>query len=159
MFFDVTLSLSSFSLVSILRTRSFTQGNWTYSAGVGADPREDRYFHPIKQGTRYDKNGDYMRYWLKEISSDVPAHALINPWKHGIHVKDDVTTTSGISAEEDSKRVRDRVSCYPSRPIVNMMGFEWKPKNLKKNDVEKHGSKKKRRNNRRNGKKSRVQHF
>lgn len=100
-----------------------------------------------------------MRYWLKEISSDVPAHALINPWKHGIHVKDDGTTTSGISAEEDSKRVRDRVSCYPSRPIVNMMGFEWKPKNLKKNDVEKHGSKKKRRNNRRNGKKSRVQHF
>ena len=24
-------------------------GNWTYVAGVGADPREDRYFYVVKQ--------------------------------------------------------------------------------------------------------------
>ena len=92
---------------------------------MGADPREDRYFHPVKQGTRYDKNGDYIRHWLKEISNDVPAHALMNPWKHGI-----VLSSGGTTTEEDSKRVS---SSYPSRPIVNMMGFEWKPKSSKKN--------------------------
>ena len=140
-FHSLFISLGTFTCIFFIQ-----QGNWTYSAGVGADPREDRYFHPVKQGTRYDKNGDYIRHWLKEISKDVPAHALMNPWKHGI-----VLSSGGT--EEDSKRVS---SSYPSRPIVNMMGFEWKPKSSKKN-VERPDSKKKRRNRKKN--KSRVQHF
>ena len=32
-------------------------GNWTYVAGVGADPRQDRYFLMPKQSKQYDKEG------------------------------------------------------------------------------------------------------
>lgn len=31
-------------------------GNWLYVAGVGTDPREDRYFNVIKQATMYGKS-------------------------------------------------------------------------------------------------------
>jgi deoxyribodipyrimidine photo-lyase len=41
-------------------------GNWNYIAGVGSDPREDRYFNTQTQAKRYDPNGDYVRHWLKE---------------------------------------------------------------------------------------------
>jgi deoxyribodipyrimidine photo-lyase len=40
--------------------------NWNYVAGVGNDPREDRYFNPVTQAKRYDPNGEYVRHWLTE---------------------------------------------------------------------------------------------
>ncbi len=43
-------------------------GNWNYVAGVGNDPREDRYFNILKQAKSYDPNGDYARTWLPELS-------------------------------------------------------------------------------------------
>lgn len=43
-------------------------GNWNYVAGVGSDPREDRYFNMETQAKRYDPNGDYVRHWLPEAS-------------------------------------------------------------------------------------------
>ncbi len=46
-------------------------GNWNYIAGVGADPREDRYFNIISQAKRYDPKGKYVKYWIPEIK-DVP---------------------------------------------------------------------------------------
>jgi deoxyribodipyrimidine photo-lyase len=39
-------------------------GNWNYAAGVGNDPRDDRYFNIPKQAKTYDPNGDYVRTWL-----------------------------------------------------------------------------------------------
>ncbi len=39
-------------------------GNWSYAAGVGNDPREDRYFNIAKQASNYDPKGDYVRHWL-----------------------------------------------------------------------------------------------
>jgi deoxyribodipyrimidine photo-lyase len=39
-------------------------GNWNYVAGVGNDPREDRYFNIAKQANTYDPKGDYVRQWL-----------------------------------------------------------------------------------------------
>lgn len=42
-------------------------GNWTYSAGVGADPREDRYFNVYKQASRYDKDCQYILNWIPEL--------------------------------------------------------------------------------------------
>lgn len=39
-------------------------GNWQYIAGVGNDPRPDRYFHPDKQAERYDPDGAYRKLWL-----------------------------------------------------------------------------------------------
>ncbi|KAJ8452088.1 hypothetical protein Cgig2_016669 [Carnegiea gigantea] len=42
-------------------------GNWTYGAGVGNDPREDRYFSIPKQAQVYDPDGEYVAYWLPEL--------------------------------------------------------------------------------------------
>ncbi|XP_074286827.1 cryptochrome DASH, chloroplastic/mitochondrial [Silene latifolia] len=42
-------------------------GNWTYGAGVGNDPREDRYFSIPKQAKVYDPEGEYVTYWLPEL--------------------------------------------------------------------------------------------
>ncbi len=43
-------------------------GNWNYVAGVGNDPRENRYFNIMSQATRYDPRGDYVRHWIPELS-------------------------------------------------------------------------------------------
>lgn len=39
-------------------------GNWAYLAGVGNDPRENRYFNIEKQAQDYDKNKAYRNLWL-----------------------------------------------------------------------------------------------
>ena len=55
-------------------------GNWTYVAGVGADPREDRYFLIPKQAKDYDPQGKYIRHWLPELSS-AATEGLLDPSK------------------------------------------------------------------------------
>jgi deoxyribodipyrimidine photo-lyase len=44
-------------------------GNWNYVAGVGSDPREDRYFNILTQAKNYDPAGEYVRLWLPEFKS------------------------------------------------------------------------------------------
>ena len=39
-------------------------GNWAYLAGVGNDPRGNRYFNIEKQANDYDKNKAYRNLWL-----------------------------------------------------------------------------------------------
>lgn len=55
-------------------------GNWNYVAGVGNDPRGNRYFNPYIQATRYDENGEYVRYWLPELAG-VPADRIQTVWQ------------------------------------------------------------------------------
>ena len=43
-------------------------GNWNYIAGVGNDPRENRYFNILKQAKRYDLKGDYVKIWCPELA-------------------------------------------------------------------------------------------
>eukprot|EP00163_Fabomonas_tropica_P027513 TRINITY_DN530_c4_g2_i1.p1 TRINITY_DN530_c4_g2~~TRINITY_DN530_c4_g2_i1.p1 ORF type:complete len:358 (-),score=60.76 TRINITY_DN530_c4_g2_i1:88-1089(-) len=50
-------------------------GNWTYAAGVGSDPREDRYFSIPRQTERYDPNHDYIRHWLAQPMPPMPCFA------------------------------------------------------------------------------------
>jgi len=50
-------------------------GNWNYVAGVGNDPREDRYFNIYSQATRYDEDGKYVKHWLPELAG-VPTPAV-----------------------------------------------------------------------------------
>lgn len=38
--------------------------NWQYVAGVGNDPRADRYFNIESQVRKYDSRGEYQQYWL-----------------------------------------------------------------------------------------------
>ncbi len=40
-------------------------GNWAYLAGVGNDPRGNRYFNIEKQASDYDKNKVYRNLWLE----------------------------------------------------------------------------------------------
>eukprot|EP00808_Paulinella_micropora_P003767 g65000.t1 len=42
-------------------------GNWMYGAGVGTDPREDRYFNLAKQAYVYDEFGEHAKLWIKEL--------------------------------------------------------------------------------------------
>jgi deoxyribodipyrimidine photo-lyase len=39
-------------------------GNWAYLAGVGNDPRGNRYFNIEKQANDYDKNKSFRNLWL-----------------------------------------------------------------------------------------------
>ncbi|KAJ8526629.1 hypothetical protein K7X08_029106 [Anisodus acutangulus] len=67
-------------------------GNWTYGAGVGNDPREDRYFSIPKQAQNYDPEGEFVAYWLPELRAlprekrHTPGLMYLNPivgLKHG----------------------------------------------------------------------------
>ena len=40
-------------------------GNWNYLAGVGNDPRPDRYFNIQAQAERYDADGSFVNLWIK----------------------------------------------------------------------------------------------
>lgn len=42
-------------------------GNWNYIAGVGSDPRENRYFNILSQAKRYDPDGDFVKLWLPQF--------------------------------------------------------------------------------------------
>ncbi|TAH03060.1 MAG: DASH family cryptochrome [Sphingobacteriales bacterium] len=44
-------------------------GNWAYIAGVGNDPREDRYFNIIKQATDYDPKAEFVKHWLPQLKN------------------------------------------------------------------------------------------
>ena len=41
-------------------------GNWAYLAGVGNDPRGNRYFDMLKQAKLYDPKSTYRQLWLKK---------------------------------------------------------------------------------------------
>jgi deoxyribodipyrimidine photo-lyase len=55
-------------------------GNWMYIAGVGNDPRENRYFNILRQANNYDPKGDYIRQWIPEISQ-IPASYIHQPFE------------------------------------------------------------------------------
>ncbi|MFB6276194.1 MAG: DASH family cryptochrome, partial [Halothece sp.] len=55
-------------------------GNWNYTAGVGNDAREFRYFNIPKQSKTYDPNGNYLRHWLPELRN-LPGDLIHEPWK------------------------------------------------------------------------------
>lgn len=48
-------------------------GNWAYNSGVGNDPRQ-RHFNIVGQAERYDAKGDYVRYWVPELSNIPSSH-------------------------------------------------------------------------------------
>jgi len=54
-------------------------GNWNYVAGVGNDPRENRYFNVYTQATRYDEKGEYVKTWLPELTG-VPTDLIHQVW-------------------------------------------------------------------------------
>ena len=77
-------------------------GNWNYLAGVGSDPREDRYFNILSQAKKYDPKGDYVKHWLPELS-ELPCQKIHRP---------DVLSDE----DQDSFRVRLGVN-YPKAMV------------------------------------------
>lgn len=56
-------------------------GNWRYVAGVGKDPRQDRYFNVLKQASQYDPDGEYVAHWLPELAVLPAGAARHQPWR------------------------------------------------------------------------------
>jgi deoxyribodipyrimidine photo-lyase len=55
-------------------------GNWMYIAGVGNDPRENRYFNILRQAQQHDSRGDYVRYWIPELAG-LPGFEIHEPFE------------------------------------------------------------------------------
>lgn len=49
-------------------------GNWNYIAGIGNDPRENRYFNILSQAQRYDAKGEYVKYWIDALKNVPPRY-------------------------------------------------------------------------------------
>lgn len=56
-------------------------GNWRYIAGVGRDPRQDRYFNVLKQAGHYDPKGLYVAHWLPELEKLPSGLERHQPWR------------------------------------------------------------------------------
>ncbi|MCS6953324.1 MAG: deoxyribodipyrimidine photo-lyase [Bryobacterales bacterium] len=55
--------------------------NWQWVAGCGVDAAPYfRIFHPVKQGEKFDPNGEYVRRWIPELAG-LPADWIHRPWE------------------------------------------------------------------------------
>ena len=55
-------------------------GGWQWTAGVGTDAQPwFRIFDPVRQGTRFDPDGSYVRRWVPELA-DVADEHIHAPW-------------------------------------------------------------------------------
>ena len=78
---------------------------WQWVAGSGADAAPYfRVFNPVRQGERFDKDGDYVKHWVPEIAK-LPKKYIHAPWT----APADVLDTAGIKLGES----------YPA-PIVDL---------------------------------------
>ncbi|MEL7117856.1 MAG: DASH family cryptochrome, partial [Bacteroidota bacterium] len=53
-------------------------GNWNDLAGVGSDPKANRYVNVLAQAKRYDPEGSYVKNWIPELKS-IPASKIHQP--------------------------------------------------------------------------------
>ena len=83
-------------------------GNWLYVAGVGNDPRENRYFNILKQATNYDGKGEYVKYWLPELAN-VPADKV-----HSV----------GLLTREEQKRFAVQLGVDYPNPIIDIKRWQ-----------------------------------
>lgn len=52
-------------------------GGWNFSSGIG--PGRVLIFNTIKQSKDHDKNGEYIKMWVPELSN-VPLTYIHDPW-------------------------------------------------------------------------------
>ena len=54
---------------------------WQWTAGCGADAAPYyRVFNPVLQGEKFDKNGEYVRRYVPELS-ELPNKYIHQPWE------------------------------------------------------------------------------
>ncbi len=76
-------------------------GNWNYIAGVGTDPRQDRYFNLPFQVKKYDPKAEYIRYWLPELE-EAPLDFLVNPFS-----RPDVTKSAAFDYPQPCVHIKN----------------------------------------------------
>ncbi|MGX9416464.1 deoxyribodipyrimidine photo-lyase [Vibrio sp. WJH972] len=55
-------------------------GGWQWSASTGCDAQPYfRIFNPVSQGEKFDKQGEYVRFWVPELKN-VPDNVIHQPW-------------------------------------------------------------------------------
>lgn len=55
-------------------------GNWNYVAGVGSDPRENRYFNILSQAKRYDPQAEFIKHWIP-VLNNLPLEHVFAPYE------------------------------------------------------------------------------
>ena len=56
-------------------------GGWQWAASTGTDAAPYfRIFNPTTQGEKFDREGEFIRRWIPELSH-VPGKAIHEPWK------------------------------------------------------------------------------
>ncbi|MFN4081396.1 MAG: DASH family cryptochrome [Saprospiraceae bacterium] len=84
-------------------------GNWNYVAGVGSDPREDRYFNILTQARNYDPKGEFVKLWCPELRL-IPVDRIHRP--------------DLLNAE---MRKTYQINGYPSRALVRIDKWDRSP--------------------------------
>ncbi len=55
-------------------------GNWQWVAGTGNSTRPGRVLSPLRQASRFDSDGEYVRRYVSELA-DLPATVIHKPWQ------------------------------------------------------------------------------
>jgi deoxyribodipyrimidine photo-lyase len=55
-------------------------GNWQWVAGTGNNTRPNRIMNPLRQASRFDPSGDYVRRYVQELSALDRPH-IHTPWR------------------------------------------------------------------------------
>jgi deoxyribodipyrimidine photo-lyase len=79
-------------------------GNWNYVAGVGADPRENRYFNILRQAKMYDTKGTYVKIWLPELKC----------------VPDDKIHQPELLSEQEQAQYQVKIGAQYPKPMVKL---------------------------------------
>ena len=70
---------------------------WQWVAGSGADAAPYfRVFNPVRQGERFDANGDYVAHWVPELAG-LPAKHRHAPWEAPTNILSDAGVTLGVT--------------------------------------------------------------
>ncbi len=73
-------------------------------AGVGNDPREDRYFNIGRQADMYDKQGEFVKLWIPELAN-IPSEKV-----HFV----------GLLSDEEQKKYSVILGKDYPKPIINI---------------------------------------
>jgi deoxyribodipyrimidine photo-lyase len=72
-------------------------GGWQWAAGTGTDAQPYfRIFNPVRQGTRFDPDGRYVRRFVPELAA-VPDRWIHEPWR----MPDSARTAAGVRLGRD----------------------------------------------------------
>jgi deoxyribodipyrimidine photo-lyase len=55
-------------------------GNWQWVAGTGSNPRPGRALNPLRQAERFDRDGDYVRRYVPELTGLAVPYVHV-PWR------------------------------------------------------------------------------